>query len=385
MTRNVAVVGVGQTPFTRACGVSIRELAFDAYKEALDDARNLVTKEIDASIICSAPEYDKQRSPAGLIAEYLGLNPQPTFCIEAICASSTVGIRSAWALISSGLHDIVAVIGFQKMSELTSAESQERMLRGGDIVWESPFGPTMPSYYAMLAQAHINKFGTTEEQLALVRKKSSGYGATNHKAMFQKEVTVEQVLTSKVISSPLKLFDCCSNADGASCTILASDKVARKINDTPIWITGLGLASASMTLAGRETYTSLTCARNAAQQAYKMAKIEPKQVDVAQVHDCFTVAEILAYEDLDFCARGEGGKLIQNGETYVGGKIPVNTDGGLLSKGHPIGATGGSHVRTIVRQLRGEAGSTQVNNAEIGLVHNVGGAGIYGSVLILRR
>jgi acetyl-CoA C-acetyltransferase len=385
MARNVAVVGIGQTSFTRACGVSIRELAFDAFKEALDDARNLGTKEIDASIIASAPEYDKQRSPAGLIAEYLGLNPQPTFCIEAICASSTVGIRNAWALISSGLHDVVAVIGFQKMSELTSAESQERMLRGGDIVWESPFGPTMPSYYAMLAQAHINKFGTTEEQLALVRKKSSRYGATNHKAMFQKEVTVEQVLTSKVISSPLKLFDCCSNADGASCTILASDKVARKINDTPIWITGLGLASASMSLAGRDTYTSLTCARNAAQQAYKMAKIKPKEVDVAQVHDCFTIAEILAYEDLDFCPRGEGGKLIQNGETYVGGKIPVNTDGGLLSKGHPIGATGGSHVRTIVRQLRGEAGSTQVNNAEIGLVHNVGGAGIYGSVLILRR
>ena len=385
MKTKVAIVGTGQTRFTRACGVSIRELAFEAYREALEDVGDLTTKDIDASIVCSAPEYDKQRSPSGLIAEYLGLSPQPTFFNEAICASGTVGLRSAWALIASGLHDVVAVIGFQKMSELTSAESQERMLRGADVLWESPFGPSMPAFYAMFAQAHSDKYGTSEEQLAMVRRKSSKYGALNPKALFQKEVTIEQVLASKPISSPLKLFDCCSNADGASCTILASAEIAKKISDTPIWIAGLGLSTSSMAMTGRDSYTSLACARNAAQQAYRMAKIEAKDVNVAQVHDCFTIAEILAYEDLNFCARGEGGKLIQNEETYVGGKIPINTDGGLLSKGHPIGATGGSHVRTIVKQLRGEAGSVQVGKAEIGLVHNVGGAGIYGSVLILRR
>ena len=385
MNNKVAVVGVGQTAFSRSCGVSIRELCFEAFKEALEDAGNLSIKDIDASIICSAPEYDKQRSPSGLIAEYLGLNPNPTFLAEAICASSSVGTRIGWSFIRSGLHQVVAVIGFQKMSELTSAESQERMLRGGDIMWESPFGAMMPAYYAMFARAHMNEYGTTEEQLAKVKVKSSKYSVMNPKAMYQKEATVEKVLKSRVITSPLKLFDCCANADGASCMILAGEKVAKKITDTPVWITGLGLASASMSLSARKTISSLSCAVEAGRQAYKMADLKPDNIHIAEVHDCFTIAEIMAYEDLGFCKRGEGGKLIAEEETYVGGRIPVNVDGGLLSKGHPIGATGGSQIRTIVLQLRGDAGKTQVNGAETGLVHNIGGIGLYGSVIIFRR
>jgi len=385
MDKRVAVVGVGQTAFTRSCGVSIRELCFEAFKEAMEDAENLSTEDIDASIICSAPEYDKQRSPSGLIAEYLGLNPKPTFLAEAICASSSVGTRIGWSFIRSGLHQVVAVIGFQKMSELTSAESQERMLRGGDIMWESPFGAMMPAYYAMFAHAHMNKYRTTEEQLAKVKVKSSKYSVMNPKAMYQKEVTLEKALKSRVITSPLKLFDCCANADGASCMILAGEDVAKKITDTPVWITGLGLSSASMSLTGRKTVSSLSCAVEAGKQAYGMADLKPDDIHVAEVHDCFTIAEIMAYEDLSFCKRGEGGKLIDDQETYIGGKIPVNIDGGLLSKGHPIGATGGSQIRTIVLQLRGEAGKTQVNGAETGLVHNIGGIGLYGSVIIFRR
>jgi acetyl-CoA C-acetyltransferase len=385
MNNRVAVVGVGQTAFTRSCGVSVRELCFEAFKEAMEDAGNLSTKDIDASIICSAPEYDKQRSPAGLIAEYLGLTPKPTFLAEAVCASSSVGTRIGWSFIRSGLHQVVAVIGFQKMSELTSAESQERMLRGGDIMWESPFGAMMPAYYAMFARAHMNQYGTTEEQLAKVKVKSSKYSVMNPKAMYQKEITLEKALTSRVITSPLKLFDCCANADGASCMILAGEDVAKKITDTPVWITGLGLASASMSLTGRKTISSLSCAVEAGRQAYKMADLKPDDIDVAEVHDCFTIAEIMAYEDLGFCKRGEGGKLIDDEETYIGGRIPVNVDGGLLSKGHPIGATGGSQIRTIVFQLRGDAGKTQVDGAETGLVHNIGGIGLYGSVIIFRR
>jgi len=385
MNNRVAVVGVGQTAFTRSCGVSIRELCFEAFKEAMEDAGNLSTKDIDASIVCSAPEYDKQRSPSGLIAEYLGLNPKPTFLAEAICASSSVGTRIGWSFIRSGLHQVVAVIGFQKMSELTSAESQERMLRGGDIMWESPFGAMMPAYYAMFARAHMNQYGTTEEQLAKVKVKSSKYSVMNPKAMYQKEVTLEKALKSRVITSPLKLFDCCANADGASCMILAGEDVAKKITDTPVWITGLGLGSASMSLTGRKTVSSLSCAVEAGKQAYGMAELKPDDIDIAEVHDCFTIAEIMAYEDLGFCKRGEGGKLIADEETYIGGRIPVNVDGGLLSKGHPIGATGGSQIRTIVLQLRGDAGKTQVTGAEIGLVHNIGGIGLYGSVIIFRR
>jgi acetyl-CoA C-acetyltransferase len=385
MNNRVAVVGVGQTAFSRSCGVSIRELCFEAFKEAMEDARNLSTKDIDASIICSAPEYDKQRSPSGLIAEYLGLNPKPTFLAEAVCASSSVGTRIGWSFIRSGLHQVVAVIGFQKMSELTSAESQERMLRGGDIMWESPFGAMMPAYYAMFARAHMNQYGTTEEQLAKVKVKSGKYSTMNPKAMYQKETTVDKVLKSRVITSPLKLFDCCANADGASCMILAGEDVAKKITDTPVWITGLGLASASMSLTGRKTVSSLSCAVEAGKQAYGMADLKPDNIDVAEVHDCFTIAEIMAYEDLGFCRRGEGGKLIDDEETYIGGRIPVNVDGGLLSKGHPIGATGGSQIRTVVLQLRGEAGKTQVDGVETGLVHNIGGIGLYGSVIIFRR
>jgi acetyl-CoA C-acetyltransferase len=385
MPRKVAVVGVGQTAFTRSCGVSIRELCFAAFKEAMEDCGNLSTKDLDASIICSAPEYDQQRTPAGLITEYLGLNPKPTFLAEAICASSSVGTRIAWSFINSGLHRVVVVLGFQKMSELTSAESQERMLRGADIMWESPFGPMMPAYYAMFARAHMHQYGTTEDQMAKIKVKSGKYSLMNPKAMFQKETPIEAVLKSRVVTSPLKLFDCCANADGASCLIVAAEDKARQLTDTPVWITGLGLASGSLSLGSRETVASLSCAADAASQAYNMADLKPKDIDVAEVHDCFTIAEILAYEDLGFCGKGEGGKLIDEEETYIGGRIPVNVDGGLLSKGHPIGATGGSQIRTIVMQLRGEAGKTQVSGAETGLVHNIGGIGVYGSVIAFRR
>jgi len=381
---DVAVIGVGQSVFTRSCGESIRELCFDAYREALEGL-DITGNDIDASIICSAPEYDKQRSPSGLISEYLELTPKPTFYVETVCSSSSTGLRVAWSLIKAGLHKVVAVIGFQKMSELSSRDAAERMGRGGDIIWESPFGITMPAGYAMYARAHMAKYGTTEEQLAKVRVKNSHYGATNPKANYRKELSLEAILNSEMITSPLKKFDCCANADGSSCIILASGDVAKRVTKVPIWIAGLGAATDTMTMAGRESLTGLRCAQEAARQAYKMAGIKPQDVDVAEVHDCFTVSEILAYEDLGFAKPGEGAGLIEDEETYVDGKIPVNVDGGLLSKGHPIGATGGSQIRTIVRQLRGEATEAQVNGAEIGLVHNIGGVGQYGNVTILRR
>jgi len=381
---DVAIVGVGQSVFTRSCGESIRELSFEAYKEALEGL-NITGSDIDASVVCSAPEYDKQRSPSGLISEYLELTPKPTFYIETVCSSSSTGLRVAWSLIKAGLHDVVAVIGFQKMSELSSRDAAERMGRGGDIIWESPFGITMPAGYAMYARAHMAKYGTTEEQLAKVRVKNSHYGSANPKANYRKELSLEAILNSEMITSPLKKFDCCANADGSSCIILARGDVAKNITKKPIWVVGLGAATDTMTMAGRESLTGLRCAQEAARQAYKMAGIKPQDVDVAEVHDCFTVSEILAYEDLGFAKPGEGAGLIEDKETYVDGKIPVNVDGGLLSKGHPIGATGGSQIRTIVRQLRGEATEAQVKDAEIGLVHNIGGVGQYGNVTILRR
>ncbi len=384
--RRVAVVGVGQSEFVRAYPGSIRELAFEGFREAMQDG-GLTPADIDASIVCSAPEYDRQRSPAGVIAEYLGLNPQPTFHVETLCSSSTSGVRLAWSLIAAGLHDVVAVIGFQKMSEISSAESQERMGRGADIQWESPFGTMMPAYYAMYARAHMAAYGTTLEDLALIRVKSSVYGKLNEKAVYRKEVTLPQLSDPQdrmagPVASPLRVGDCCANADGSSCIVLAAEDKARAFRKKPVWVLGAGAASAPVNLAGRDLFTGLSAAREAARQAYRMAGVGPGEIDVAEVHDCFTIAELMAYEDLGFAAPGEGRELIRSRATYREGKIPVNVDGGLLSKGHPIGATGGSQVRTIVLQLRGEAGPMQVKDPRIGLVHNIGGVGLYGNVLI---
>ena len=385
----VAIIGVGQSSFVRSYPGSIRELAFDGFKESMQDAQ-ITTDQIDASVICSAPEYDKQRSPAGVFAEYLGLNPQPTFYVESLCSSSSMGLKLAYSLVKSGLHDVVAVIGFQKMSEISSSESQERMGRGADIQWESPFGTMMPAYYAMYAKAHMEKYGTTLDDLALIRVKAATYGQLNEKAVYRKPVTFEMFSDPEnrmagPVASPLRVGDCCANADGSSCVIVASEEKAKALCKKPIWIMGLGAATTSVNLAGRDLFTGLTAAKQAADQAYKMAGISPKDVDVAEVHDCFTIAEMMAYENLGFAKPGEGKELIKSKETYKEGSIPVNVDGGLLSKGHPIGATGGSQIRTIVLQLRDEAGDIQVKNPEIGLVHNIGGVGLYGNVSILGR
>lgn len=385
----VAIIGVGQSAFVRAYPGSIRELAFEGFREAMRDAQ-IRTTDIQASVVCSAPEYDKQRSPAGVFAEYLGLNPQPTFYVESLCSSSSMGLRLAYSLVASGLHDVVAVIGFQKMSEISSAESQERMGRGADIQWESPFGTMMPAYYAMYARAHMAAYGTTLEDLARIRVKAATYGQLNDKAVYRKPVTLENLQNPEdrmaaPVASPLRVGDCCANADGSSCLIVANEEKAKVFCKKPVWIRGLGAATTSVNLAGRDLFTGLSVAREAARQAYRMAGIGPGDVDVAEVHDCFTIAELMAYEDLGFAKPGEGRELIGARETYKEGRIPVNVDGGLLSKGHPIGATGGSQIRTIVLQLREEAGPIQVKSPEIGLVHNIGGVGLYGNVTILGR
>jgi len=384
----VGIIGVGQSTFVRSYPGSIRELAFEAYSDAMRDAQ-ITNDLIDATVICSSPEYDKQRSPAGVVAEYIGLNPQPTFYVETLCSSSSTGLKLAYSLVESGLHSCVMVLGFQIMSQLTSAESQERMGRGADIQWESPFGTMMPAYYALHAQAHMAKYGTTPEDLALVRVKSSTYGVMNDKAVFRKEVNLDMFKEADgfggPVASPLRVGDCCANADGSSCIIVANEQKAKALCKKPVWILGVGAASAAVNMAGREQFAGLSVGIEAGRQAYAMAGISPKHVDVAEVHDCFTIAEIMATENLGFAKPGGGPELIRAKETYKEGSIPVNVDGGLLSKGHPIGATGGSQVRTIVLQLRGEAGDIQVKDPTIGLVHNIGGVGLYGSVTIFGR
>jgi acetyl-CoA C-acetyltransferase len=393
MKKDVAVIGVGQSSFVRGYEGSIRELAFEAFREAIQDA-GITQKDVDASVFCSAPEYDKQRSPAGVLAEYLGLIPQPTFYVESVCSSSSTGVKVGYSMIKSGLHDVVVVLGFQKMSEITSAESQERMGRGADIQWEAPFGTMMPAYYALYAQAYMAKHGLTQDDLMGVRLKSSTYGVINERAVYRKAVKPEdfkqgdpEAKLAGPVAWPLRVGDCCANADGSSCIILADAKRAKALSKKPVWILGLGAASEAVNMAARPDFTKgLSVGYGAAAEAYRMAGITSKDVKVAEVHDCFTIAEIMAYEGLGFAPAGEGKQLIREKATYKDGKIPVNVDGGLLSKGHPIGATGGSQIRTVVLQLRGEAGPMQVpGEPDIGLVHNIGGVGLYGNVTIFGR
>jgi acetyl-CoA C-acetyltransferase len=321
-----------------------------------------------------------------VIQEYLNLNPRPTWLTEVACASGSAAMRTAWMAIKAGVHDVVAVIGCQKMTELTTPEILALMGRVGDVQWESVFGTTFPGYYAMFAQRHKHEFGTTEDQLSLVAVKNHYYGARNEKALFQKEVTVEKAQASDPVASPLNVYDCCANADGAVCLILTGEERARElVGDKAVWLDGLGCATASMSVLRRPDLTGLPSATAAAQQAYAMAGITAADIRVAGVHDCFTIAEIMAYEDLGFCAKGEGGAFIQEKCSYIGGPTPVNVDGGLKAKGHPIGATGTSQAYEIVRQLRGDCGERQVPDADLGLTHNVGGIGQYCFVNVFRR
>ncbi len=381
----VGIIGIGHTRFGRRGDATVQELAFEAYREALVDA-DLDPALIEATVIGAVPEYHKQRSVAGVIQEYLSLTPRPTWLTEAACASGSAAIRSGWLAIKAGVHDVVAVIGCQKMTELETAEILALMGRVGDVQWESVFGTTFPGYYAMFTRCHMHEFGTTEEQLAQVAVKNHHYGARNAKAMFQKEITAAKALDSDSVAAPLKVYDCCANADGAACVILAGEAAARRLGGArTVWLDGMGCASDSMSVLRRGDLTGLPAAREAAAQAYRMAGVEAADVKVAEVHDCFTIAEIMAYEDLGFCDRGEGGAFIADQQSYLAGTTPVNLDGGLKAKGHPIGATGVSMTCEMVSQLRGDCGERQVLGADIALTHNVGGIGQYCFVHVLRR
>ena len=380
----VGIVGIGHTAFGRRTDANAHEIACEAFRDALADA-GLERGAVDATVIGSVPEYHRQRSLAGVVQEYLGLNPRPTWLTEAACASGSAAIRSAWMAIRAGVHDVVAVIGVQKMTELGTAEILALMGRVGEVQWESSFGTTFPGYYAMFARSHMQAYGTTREQLTAVAVKNHYYGARNPLAMFRKEVSAEKASGSEDVASPFNVFDCCANADGAACVILAREGRARTMRRPPVWLAGLGAATDSMSVLRRKTLTGLPSAERAAADAYAMAGVTADRIRVADVHDCFTIAEIMAYEDLGFCARGQGGRFVEDKRSWLGGSTPVNVDGGLKAKGHPIGATGVSMTCEIVKQLRGDAGERQVKGADVGLTHNVGGIGQYCFVHVLTR
>ena len=382
----VAIVGVGHSKFGRRTDLNLNELAFESIKEALIDA-GITSKDIEHVTVGTMGGLSEESLPAVVINEYAGFNSKGLLRVEAACATGSAAIREAYTNIASGLCDIAIAIGVEKMTQVEGSTAIEMLGRAGSYLWEfENYGLTFPAYYAMYAIAHMKKFKTTEEQLGLVSVKAHKYGAMNNLAEFQKEINLDKVLNSPVVSWPLRLYNSCPVSDGSASVVLASEKAAKRLTDTPIWIKGLGAASDTANLSKRQSFTEIKSTSKAAEMAYKMAKISPKDIDVANVHDCFSISEIMAYEDLGFCKKGEGGKLIENKDTYIDGKIPVNLDGGLKAKGHPIGATGTSMIVEITKQLRNEGNKRQarIKNG-IGLVHNLGGTGHTCYVTILSQ
>lgn len=385
--REVAIVGVGLTKFGRRDDASYRDLGVEACIAAFEDTTNISPKDIEAFYVATGqPErHVVQSQPAALFAEYLGLDPKVAARVEMACTSSSVALRMGYIAIASGLVDTALICGVEKMGEAPPPELSVTMGIVDDKEFAACYGLTPPSVFAMIARRHIHEFGTTEEQMAKVAVKNHENATKNPCAHFQKRISVEQVLSSPVISHPLKLFDCSPITDGAAAVILASGEKAKTSTDVPIHIAGSAQVVRWNMMTSMPTITTWLPLKEASKRAYKMAKVDSKDIDVAEVHDCFTIAEIIAYEDLGFCDKGKGGNLIDEGVTEIGGKLPVNTSGGLKAKGHPIGATGAAQAAEIVKQLRGEAGKRQVDGAEIGLTHNHSGEAINQVVHIYRR
>ncbi len=389
--RKVAIIGVGSSKFGVRNDVNVAELAFEAFKPSVEDA-GITPKDIEFVAVGStgAGAWYEELLPAVVSAEYCGLTGAGLVRCEAACASGSAAFSTAYWAVASGQTEIAAALGVEKMREIDTPTMMEWIGRAGYYLWEfHNFGLTFPAYYALYATAHMAKFGTTEEDLALVAVKNHKYASMNPIAHLQNRITVDDVLSSMVIAAPLKLFDCCPVSDGAASVILASEEKVKELKvDTPVWVSGIGYASGTANMSKRLDYVGLEASVAAAQKAYKMANVTPEQLDVAVVHDCFTIAEIMAYEDLGFCKKGEGAKLIREGQTEIGGKIPVNVDGGLKAKGHPIGTTGCSMIYELTRQLREETvekGRQVPMKNYIALAHNVGGTGHYCYVTILRR
>jgi acetyl-CoA acetyltransferase len=370
--RRVAVIGVGVTKFGRHECTS-GELFAQAAAEAIADA------EIDPGAIqalyygnVTGGEGERQLHTGPLAASLLGLPGIPTTRFENACATSHAAFRHAVMEIGSGVSDVVLVGGAERILHVPTDAATEYFAYCSDASFEQPAGLTFPGVFALIARAHMDTYGTTEEQMAHVAVKTHRHGALNPKAQFRKEITLETVLKSAYVADPLKLFDCCPFTDGGAALVLASEEVARG-RRRAVWVLGTQAASDAMFMHDKRDLARVTATERAAQGAYRQAGKTPSDVDVVELHDCFTIAEIVATEGLGFFEPGTGGHAAEKGWTSLGGRLPVNPSGGLKAKGHPIGATGAAQIAEIVTQLRGEAGLRQVDGAATGLAHTLGG------------
>ena len=386
---DVAVIGVGQTKYGAFPEKDMKELFVEAFMEAIGDVkREIDPKAIQEAFIGTLETGGNQLgNVAALMTEQAHIPYISARRVENACCSSGFAFRDAFLAIKTGLYDIVMAGGVEKMNDLPRERNRYWLGVSGDVEWERLAGTTFPGIYAMIALMHMHKYGTKKEQITGVAVKNHRNAARNPKAQLRFEITLERAMSSPMLAYPLTLFDACPTTDGASVAILCRGEIAKDFTDEPIYVVGSGAATDYLAIHDRKDITHLKAATLAAKQAYEQAGLKPKDVDVAEVHDCFTIAEILAYESLGFATEGQGGRLVTEGVTEIGGRIPVNPSGGLKAKGHPIGATGVGQVYEIVHQLRGDVKEQgrQVRDAEVGLTHNVGGSGGTAVVHILKR
>ncbi len=370
--REVAIVAAGMTRFGELWDLSLRDIIVEAAAEALDAAR---VDRLDSIYVgnMSAGQFVVQEHIGPLTADYLGMAGVAATRIESACASGGVALRTAFMEVACGMSDLVLAMGVEKMND--GADVTNVLATAADQETEVYHGVTFPGLYAMIATERMERFGTTEEDMSWVSAKSHRHGAMNPKAQFGREVSVDQVMTSTMVAEPLRMLHCSPVTDGAAAVLVCPLDQAEKYTDKPVKIIGSGLATSSLALDDRKDIAVLDSVELSGKRAYEMAGVTPKDIQVAEVHDCFAIAEICCIEALGLVEKEEANKAASSGVTALGGRIPVNTSGGLKSKGHPVGATGVAQAIEIFEQLRGEAGDRQVKDARIGLTQNMGGSG----------
>lgn len=386
----VAIIGAGQSYYGEFIAKGVKELFADAYADAIKSVdKGLDPQKIKVAYIGSLSSGSgfQLGQLAPLLMGHVGLPNVAAIRVESACASAGMALYSAVNAVASGKCDIAIAGGVEKMKDVSSAKTKYWLGISGDTEYERLAGSTFAGIYASVATRYMYEYGLTREQLSKVAVKNHKHAAKNPKAQFRNEVSLEKVMAGAPVAYPFNIWDCCPTTDGAAVVIICNAKIAKEFTDNPVYISGYGAASDYLALHDRETITSFKAARLAAEDAYQQARLSPQDIDFAEVHDCFTIAEVVAYGDLGFCEPGQAGRLLDEGETNFGGRIPVNVSGGLKAKGHPIGATGVGMAVEIFNQLRSQAKepTRQIPNAEIALSHNVGGSGGTASVFIYTR
>jgi acetyl-CoA C-acetyltransferase len=382
--RQVAVVGIGKTAFGAFPDRDLRSLAVEAGQKALENG-HAQPSQVEAFYLgnFAGPEFTGQNHLAPYIAEGLGMIGIPATRFEAACASSGAAFFHAVSAVAAGLYDVILVTGVEKMTSQPTPKVTEILAGAGDLCGEVRAGATFPALFAMIARRHMYQYGTTREHLAAVAVKNHQNGAKNPMAHMRKVITMEQALNGKPIAEPLTVYDCSLISDGAAAALIVPFERASEFTDQPVRVLGIAQASDNVALDEKEDITTLRAVKISSEKAYKMAGVKAADIQFAEVHDCFTIAEIVAIEDLGFVTKGEGGPYTLAGRTCINGERPINTSGGLKSKGHPVGATGVGQICDVVQQIRGEAGERQVQRNSLGLAQNLGGSGGTSVVTIL--